>query len=162
MIGPGVSGRTGITGVNLKYLTMMATTALLLAGSVVHGEVLVEDAYVRAMPPGSPNTAAFLTLVNTGTEAVVIDGGQSDAAERVEIHGHFHSDGMMSMRAVPEISVPAGGEMQLQPGGYHLMLIGTLRPLKPGDRVKLVLTSGNATVVEAELPVQSVMKQHQH
>lgn len=149
-------------GEKLKYMTMIVTAAWLLVCSTVHSEVLLKEGYVRAMPPGAPNTAAFFTLVNNGTEAVVIDGGQTELAGRVELHGHFHEDGMMSMRQVPNITVAAGGEVQLRPGGFHLMLIGMKKPLQPGESVKLVLTSGNATVVEAELPVQSVLKSHQH
>lgn len=128
----------------------------------VAGEVLVERGFVRAMPPGAPNTAAFMRLVNTGTEAVVIDGGATEAAERVEIHVHAHSNGMMSMHQVPEITVPGNGEFVLKPGEYHLMLMNLVTPLKEGDTVLLELQSGDSTVVRTQLPVRSVMKEHHH
>lgn len=131
------------------------------AGPTVAG-ILVVDGYVRAMPPGVPNTAAFMTLKNTGDTAVTIDGGRSDVAERVEIHSHVHSDGMMRMRQVPAIVIPAGGEFVLKPGAHHLMLMTLRKPPAADAMVHVVLSSGADDVVDAKLPVRSVHDEHRH
>lgn len=143
----------------LFFAVVMTALALFHAGA--HAELVVEQAYVRAMPPGAPTSAAFLSLVNRGDSDVVIDGASSDAAERVEIHAHVHEDGMMKMRRVDSVRVPAGGRFIFEPGAYHLMLLGLRNTLKPGESINIVLTSGNNEVVAAELPVQSI-SQHSH
>lgn len=142
-----------------RYLLIAAAQVACAAASA---EVVIEAGYVRAMPPGVPNSAAFMTLRNSGDADVVIDGGSSDVAGRVEIHNHVHEHGMMSMRRVDKLVVPAGASVVLEPGGFHLMLFEMRKPLKPGDTVNLVLSSGNKPVVDAELPVQSVIKNHHH
>jgi hypothetical protein len=49
--------------------------------------------------------------------------------------------------------VPAGGQVELKPGGYHVMLIGLTRDLNVGDKfpVTLEFASGAKLQVEAEV-----------
>jgi len=47
--------------------------------------------------------------------------------------------GVMKMRAIPRLELPAGKPVQLGPGGYHVMLINLKQPLKKGDTVPLAL-----------------------
>jgi copper(I)-binding protein len=46
---------------------------------------------------------------------------------------------MMMMRPVPKLGVPAGGKLEMKPGGYHLMLLNLKRQLKAGQVVNLTL-----------------------
>ena len=48
--------------------------------------------------------------------------------------------GVMRMRPVAKIELPAHNPVQLAPGGVHVMLIGVKRALKEGERVPLTLT----------------------
>jgi periplasmic copper chaperone A len=48
-------------------------------------------------------------------------------------------NGMMMMRAVDSLPLPAGHAVSLG-SGDHLMLLGLKHPLKPGDNVPLKLT----------------------
>jgi copper(I)-binding protein len=48
----------------------------------------------------------------------------------------------------------------LQPGGYHVMLIGLKQPLKAGQMVALTLKFSNDQVVSIEAPVQKIMMKH--
>lgn len=62
---------------------------------------------------------------------------------------HDGDMGAMTMREVASIEVPAGGEVVLEPGGYHLMLIGLAAPLVAGDTVDIALeleVAGTRTV----------------
>jgi copper(I)-binding protein len=47
--------------------------------------------------------------------------------------------GVMKMRAVARLDLPAGKPVKLQPGGYHVMLMDLKQPLKKGDLVPLTL-----------------------
>ena len=142
-------------------ISWLAPLAALLMCGVVQAQsdlLVVKDAYVRGLPPSQRNTAAFFTVLNPRSEAVQIMAGSSEAAERVEIHGHQHRDGMMSMQREAAITVPAGGEFRFAPGAYHLMLINLTRPLRDGDKVKFELRTASGEVIAVEAPVISVLK----
>jgi copper(I)-binding protein len=126
----------------------------------------VHDAYVRAVPPGQPNSAAFMSITNKGSEDRALLAAQSNAAEVVELHTHLMEDGMMQMRRVDQIDLPAGETVLLQPGGLHVMLIGLTEALAPGDMVELTLGFDQGGEQALSLPVKridpSAMPMHQH
>ena len=48
--------------------------------------------------------------------------------------------GEMSMRPIASLDLPAGQAVQLKPGGYHIMLIDLVAPLKAGTTIQVTLT----------------------
>lgn len=126
------------------------------AGSAAD-DVMVMDPYVRAVPPGQPNSAAFMTLSNKGDQAHVLVGGQSSVAKVVELHTHMHKDGMMMMRQIDKIDVPASDKAVLKPGGLHIMLIGLREKLNEGDKVTVTLKFKDGSQKDIEAPVRKVM-----
>lgn len=144
----------------MKKLLLLA--AFWLFSGLANAAITAQQAYVREMPPGQPVTAAFMQLQNNGAEAVVLVGAVTDSAERVEIHAHRHNNGMMRMEQVDSITVPAAGEFSFKPGAYHLMLINITRPLAEGDTVRLKLEFTNAEPIFIDLPVQNIMREHNH
>ncbi len=133
-----------------------------MMSSWASAELQVQDGYVRALPPGVPVTAAFMTLINTADTDVKITGGKSNAAETLELHTHRHVNGMMSMQQVPSVDIPAKGEFAFVPGSYHIMLMNLTKPLRAGDVVTLQLHSDEQVVLDVELPVRSVVNEHAH
>jgi periplasmic copper chaperone A len=99
--------------------------------------IRVLAAWSRATP--GPTAAAYLELRNEGPAADRLVGAASPIAERIEIHEHRITNGVMSMGAVPSVVLPAGDTVSLAPGGRHLMLFGLSRPLRPGERFALTL-----------------------
>lgn len=99
---------------------------------------------------GKTTSAAYMTIVNEGREADRLVGVMSDVAQSVELHQTVKEGDVMRMQPVEGgIEIPAGGKVELKPGGYHVMLIGLNRELKPGDRFSLVLEfekSGRQTI----------------
>ena len=61
------------------------------------------DGYVRLLPPGSPNTAAFLVLKNDADKSVKLVAAASPEVGRAELHTHLHENGVMKMRQVESI-----------------------------------------------------------
>ena len=120
---------------------------------------LVQDAYARAVPPGQPNSAAFMRIINPTAEALALVDASSSVARVVELHTHVQEDGMMKMRRVERIDVPAKGEVILQPGGLHLMLIGLTQPLAAGDPVDLRLSFDNGATLAVTAETRSIMGQ---
>ena len=99
----------------------------------------IENAWVRALPPGQPNTAAYLTLVNRGEVVVVVESASADVADKVEIHTTRSADGLMRMEQLQSLEVAPGERLALAPGGTHLMLLGLETMPVMGDTVQLCL-----------------------
>ncbi len=123
----------------------------LAAPAAADSLLTVEDARARILLPSRPG-AAWLTIRNGG-EADRLVGAESPAAARVELHTHIHEGGVMMMRKVEGIDVPAGGAAALEPGGDHLMLFGLKAGLKTGDRFPLTLLFEKAGRIDVEMRV---------
>jgi len=117
----------------------------------------VHNGYVRGLPPGQPNTAAFMELVNDTDATLQITGASSPLANKVELHQHSHEGGMMRMRQVDSLSIAPGSTVSLAPGGYHLMLFGLQRALVDGEQVEIVLQLQGGKEHRVTLPVRSVL-----
>lgn len=120
-------------------------------------EVLVKAPYVRAVPPGTPNSGGFMVLQNSGASEHAVVAGRSDASQHVELHTHRMEGGMMKMRPVEKIDVSAGGETVLKPGGLHVMFIGLNRELKEGEEVTFTLVFEDGSETRITAPVKKVM-----
>lgn len=81
-----------------------------------------------------------MTLVNNSETAYVLTSVSFSGASVVEIHETSISDGMMRMRKVSHIDIPANGSAELKPGSYHIMLIGLEKEMKAGTAETLTLT----------------------
>jgi copper(I)-binding protein len=112
----------------------------LLSAQAQAGPALqVANPWVRAMPPGSPNTAAYLSLSNTSAEAIKVIGVSTSAATRVEVHRSQNEGGVWRMQALQALSVAAGETLALEPGATHLMVFDLTQVLREGEQIKFVL-----------------------
>lgn len=118
--------------------------------------VSVSDPYARAVPPGQPNSAVFMTLNNASTEPRALVEARSPAAKTVELHTHRALDGMMKMVRIDRIEIPAKGHAELKPGGLHVMLIGLNGDLKAGDEVKVELKFDDGSEEQVVAPVRNI------
>jgi len=83
--------------------------AIFMIAMQAQAELVIHDATVRAMPPGQPNTAAFLKLENTSKQAITLVSASTSVAKKAEFHTHVkNSQGVMSMQQVPSIEIAAG------------------------------------------------------
>lgn len=131
---------------------------LLTTGLSFASNIIVENPYVREVPPGVPTSASFLTLTNNSNNIISLVKASSDVAKNVELHEHVHNNGMMEMRQVQAISVPANGKTVLKPGGYHIMLIGLTRKIKSGDTVDINLEFDDGSKQAIKADVKKIMK----
>jgi len=120
-------------------------------------DVVVSNAWVRATVPGQPVAAAYMDI--RASKAMKLVGVASPVAERGEIHEMKDEDGMMKMRAVKAVDLPAGKTISLAPGGLHVMLFGLAEPLTDGRKVTLMLklrrASGATFAHVIEVPVKT-------
>ena len=114
------------------------------------GMIRVNDGYARSTVPKQANGAAYLNLANLGKQGDKLRRVSSPVAERVELHTSSMDGGIMRMRELDDIPLPAGGSVVMQPGqGAHLMLIGLKQPLQAGKTLPLTLEfekAGNLTL----------------
>ncbi len=141
--------KTSIIGLYILFSSGAA-----LAGAAE--EVQVLDPYVRAMPPGQSVSAAFLGLSNTGKKDHALVAAETSVAMMVELHEHTMAEGMMQMRKVEKIDLPAGATVELKPGGLHIMLINLKSQLKPGDEVEIILIYGDGSKATVQAPVRKI------
>jgi len=145
----------------VRLALVIATSLVLLAGcsgtaASPSAGITVTDAWARSSSAMASAGAAYATITNTGSTADALIGASSPAAATVEVHETVaigspdaSGGGMMGMQPVARVEIPAGGSLQLKPGGYHVMLIGLVKDLKAGDTIDLTLTfekAGEITV----------------
>jgi periplasmic copper chaperone A len=141
-----------------KILLAAAVVCGLVAPLALAGDAIsVTDPYARAVPPGQPNSAVFMQIRNDGADDRALLFAASAVSEVVELHTHRMEDGMMKMRRVDQVALPAGETVTLAPGGLHVMLIGLKRQLQPGDDVPLTLTLDDGSELSLTAPVRNVM-----
>ena len=124
----------------MKATRTQLAMAILLgvsATSALAADVEVKDAWVRGTVTGQKATGAFLEI--TSKSGATLVGAASPVAGVSEIHEMKMDGGIMKMRAVERLQLPAGKPVQLAPGGYHVMLLNLKQPLKRGDSVALTL-----------------------
>lgn len=137
-----------------KVFTWILLTSSLAWAAPVQTPVKAIDAYVAAVPPTSKNTACYMTLKNTGKEAVRLVSASSPVVDAVETHNHIHQNGMMKMEKVDSLEIPAGKEVQLRPMGYHLMMIGLKKEFRSAKNVKLILNFSDGSSLRVTAPIQ--------
>jgi hypothetical protein len=160
-----------------RFLTALLVTGLLVAGCAQAARppratsgIQLENAWARRAPAmahgqargdgatmgpgGSGNGAVYVTVTNRGGSPDALVSAATDSATTVELHETVHEGGVMKMRPLPRFEVPAGGRLEMKPGGRHIMLLGLTRDLKPGDTVTVTVTFEKAGRMTVEVPVR--------
>ena len=139
----------------LLVLVLVVLAAALAGCAGGEGELVIDDAWVRPSPLAQGNGAAYMAIRNNTQADDALIGAASGAADAVEIHESMEMDGdMMSMQPVERIDLPAGGVATLEPGGYHVMLIGLHDQLREGDSITLTLSFEVHDDLTIEVPVR--------
>ncbi len=129
--------------------------AVLLCASPALAEVKLQNFHAFETAPTMKVGAAFGEIVNTGTESDKLLSAESPVAGHVEIHEMSQDDGVMKMRKVKDVEIPAGKSVSLNPKSYHLMLMDLKKPLKKGDEFPVSLTFEKTGTIHIETEVQS-------
>lgn len=135
---------------------LLGLTLVLLSLSASAG-VVVSDAWARATAPGQEVGAAYMTLKSDKPATLV--AMKSPVAGSVEVHEMSMKNGVMKMRMLQKLDLPAGQAVKLEPGGFHLMLIDLKKPLKAGETVDVVLSlkdrQGKTSEQKISVPVKA-------
>ncbi len=133
---------TGIISLNRVYAT-----------EEMDNNIVVRQAWVRAMPPSQKTTAAYMIIENHSDKELILESASTDVAEKAEIHQMSHENGTMRMKMLKNVNIPAQEQVVFEPGGLHLMLINLKKNINRGDIVAIELnfSDGNQLVVNAEV-----------
>lgn len=147
-----------------SFLT--ATVAALLVGAATlgasaptfaqpakAGTISVSHVWARAVPAPVRNSAAYLVIENQGAADRLLSASAAVAKE-TQLHTMVMDGGVMKMREVKGVDVPANGRAELKPGGDHVMLLGLSDGLKEGSRFPLRLKFEKAGELTVEVMVE--------
>lgn len=125
---------------------------------VMLGALEIMRPMLRATPPNAPVGGGYMMIRNTGDVADYLLGGSTDFAARVEVHEMQMSGSVMKMRKLEHgLEIPAGSEVVLETGGYHLMLMKLKSQLKKGEKRKITLEFKKAGKVAVVFMVEDLM-----
>lgn len=151
----------------LKKLIKYSAQLLMLIGisfQAIAAQVSLISGHVRALPPTVPNTAAYFTLKNQGSEIKIVKASTSIAKE-AQLHTLLEENGVVKMRQVSSYTLPANSEFKLSQSGDHIMIIGLKQALKVGQTVPIILYFSDGSKNTIKLPVEKVhteMEHHHH
>ena len=132
--------------------------------------VSVTGPWARVTAPEATTSAAYMTiaskdgdvLTNVSVPATIAGMAQlhetTTSGESMDSMDSMDDESMASMKGMKEveqIDIPAGGSVQLKPGGYHVMLMELAKPIAAGDTVPVTLTFEKA----GEVTVDAVAKE---
>ena len=153
----------------MKHAFMAACVAAstFLLSHTAMAQLTVKDAWVRATVAQQKATGAFMQLLSAQDAKLV--AAQSPVAGVVEVHEMALDNGVMKMRAVPSLALPAGKAVELKPGGYHVMLMDLKGQVKDGDTVPVTLVvegqDGKRQSIEVKAPARTMAQpamKHEH
>src|SRR6266478_5997034 len=120
------------------YDLLLADVVMAGAAAAQTGQIEVKDAWARATPGQAENGAAYLTIVTPAADKLVAIS--TPAAKKTGLHTMTTEGGVMKMRPLDGLDVPANQPVTLKPGGIHIMLQGLNEPLHAGKSFPLTLT----------------------
>jgi copper(I)-binding protein len=143
-----------------KFLTIGAAIGIALSGAAMAqnasvGPIKIENAYTRSTVPGQQVAGGFMKIENKGIADQLVSVS-SPAAGEVQLHEMAMEGSVMKMRQVQDITVPAGGSVELKPGGLHLMFMNIKAPLTAGETIPVKLKFAKAGEVEMKMPVNAM------
>lgn len=119
-------------------------------------KVKLDSPYIRMVPKASKATALFVTLENQDDQDHVLVSAHSHGLSRLtELHNHIKEGDVFKMREVSQIKIPAHSKVSLEPGGYHVMLMGVQKELKVGNKYLISFKFKDGSEIDQYITVES-------
>ncbi|WP_288644339.1 copper chaperone PCu(A)C [uncultured Helicobacter sp.] len=146
----------------LSFSSLFASLlALASSASIAYASnITIDKSYVFASIPGSNNPAAFMSITNNTDSQIALIEVKNSLNVPSEIHAHTKAESSQTnsktqnphpsahMIKIPKLEIQPHSQIELKPGGYHIMLIGLKQELKVGQEVDLELTFDNGETIE--------------
>jgi hypothetical protein len=139
------------------------TAALVSEEAPAESDLVIYNDWVRTAIGGETATAgAYLTIDNRGETDDRLIGITANVAKATELHEMEMSGDVMQMSPLDGLDVPAGEQTVLEPGSYHLMLIGVAEDLVVGQAIVVKLTFASEQEITLALPVKDITMEEEH
>ena len=141
----------------LAVVAMSVIAATASAHEITVGSLTISDPFSRATPPSAPVAGGYMTITNNGSEPDRLIGGSALFAGPVEVHTMKMDGGVMKMRRLEDgLEIPAGGEVVLKPGSFHVMFRQLAEQLTEGELRTVTLVFEKAGEVSIEFIVEGL------
>lgn len=109
--------------------------------------------WIRLLPPNMMHTAAYVAINNSSDQADELLAVWSPAINSMSVHQTKQVNGLLKMLAAEDTTIPANGQLVMQPGGYHMMLMGLDKPLVENDTILICFKFKHAGIVHVNFPI---------
>jgi copper(I)-binding protein len=141
----------------LKLLITFILAINFVAASNAESQIVVSDAWIRELPPGSLVTPGYMVIENLGNNDDKLTGINSSFAGHAGIHTtQIDNSEIARMTMLQELVIPAGKKVVLEPGATHIMLTGITEPIKKDGTLKLELVFERAGIKEIYVKVRGL------
>lgn len=139
----------------LRFIAAVAvfSSSAVFAHDYTVGSIKIDHPWSRATVAGIPNGVAYFVLENKGDSDDRLVSAASPVAAKVELHTHLKEGEIVRMRQVDAVDIPAGETVALEPGSFHVMLMGLKEPLEQGDSFPLTLEFDQAGSVTVDVTI---------
>lgn len=133
----------------------LVTGTPLQAHEYKQGNIFIDHPWSRPTAATAQNAAVYMTVRNSGSQPDTLLAVKTPIGSATELHRTSNEDGVMKMRQMTAgIDIPAGGEVKLEPGGLHIMVLGLTAPLKESDRYPVTFVFKSAGEIAGEIQVE--------
>lgn len=140
------------------WLSLAVLIAAAAPATAAEGGLTISHPWIRTIMPSRP-AAGYFTLANETAQARFLVGAGSPACGMLMLHRSENRNGQERMVMVKSITVPAHGQLEFAPGGYHLMCMSPSPTVTPGHSVPLTLRFRDGGTITANFPVRGATGQ---
>lgn len=117
-------------------------------------QLQIANSWARATPPNITTSAIYMTIQNPTGQPLKIVEVKSTISDRIELHNTTHKDGLMQMRQLPAIDIPANSSVELKPHGMHMMIFNVKNALADGTKFTISVLLEGGKEINLEVPVK--------
>lgn len=144
-----------------KVLTTVISMMFLFGSNgLLAADIVIEDAWVREAPPNAKILAAYMTINNSGEEKDSLLSVDSNCCKKIEIHQSVVKDGQAKMIQRKSLLIPAEANINLEPGGLHLMLINPRKfhrnKMREGNEVEMTFNFATHEAITIKAKIKKV------
>jgi len=132
----------------LPFIALASPLALAACGDPA--PTYIDQAWVRLSPNKETPSAGYF-VAHGGDAGTALRGVLTDYALKVEMHESMSENGMMSMKPLDSVDIPAKSTVAFAPGDKHLMLWGVNDTAISRGKMTLtfLLANGDRLLVDA-------------
>jgi phosphatidylserine decarboxylase len=138
----------------IRYISLL----FLISSFGIHAQdhISVSNVWIATAPASVSTHAGYLIIQNHGQNQVNLVSVSSPYFAKVEIHKTVTENTVTRMQRFEKLEIPAGGQLELSPGDFHLMLYNADENLKTGSSVPLLFEFSDNTILETTAQVRNM------